>query len=72
MLVLTRKKDEKLVVRLGDQTVVVHVLSVVRDRVRIGIIADPSVAVHREEVARRIPEWKEDLETLLPETVPQR
>jgi carbon storage regulator CsrA len=63
-LVLSRKEDEQLVLRLGDQTVVIQVLSVGRDRVRIGIIADPSVAVHCEEVARPIQEWQKDLDEL--------
>ena len=71
MLVLSRKKDEQLIVRLGNQTVVIRILSVARDRVRVGIIADNSVAVHREEVARRIPEWQENLDELLADSVPQ-
>ena len=65
MLVLSRKKNEQLVIRLGNETVVVRVLDVARDRVRIGIIAPQSVAVHREEVARRIQEWQKDLDELL-------
>ena len=65
MLVLSRKKDEQLVIRLGEQTVVIRVLDVARDRVRIGIIAPRSVAVHREEVARRIKEWQEGLDQVL-------
>jgi len=71
MLVLTRKKDEQIVIRLGDQTAIVRVLDVARERVRIGIIAPREVAVHREEVARRIPEWREDLDALLADAVPQ-
>ena len=70
MLVLSRKKDEQIVIKLGDQTVVVRILSVVRDRVRVGIVAPPEVAVHREEVARRIQGWQEDLDKLLGEPVP--
>jgi len=54
MLVLTRKKGEQLVIRLGGETVYVRVLEVAGERVRIGITAPLSVAVHREEVARRI------------------
>jgi carbon storage regulator len=54
MLVLTRRKSEQLVITLGDQTVLVRVLDVGRDRVRLGIVAPKEVAVHREEVARRI------------------
>lgn len=71
MLVLSRKKDEQLIVRLGDQTVVIRVLGVMRDRVRIGIIAPREVAVHREEVARRIEGWQEELDALLNDAVPQ-
>jgi carbon storage regulator len=54
MLVLTRKIGEQIVIQLEDQTVLVQVLSVARDRVRLGITAPKSVAVHREEIARRI------------------
>ena len=71
MLVLSRKRDEQLVIRLGDQTVVVRVLAVMRDRVSIGVIADRSVAVHREEVARRIADWQDDLDKVLADQVPQ-
>jgi carbon storage regulator len=56
MLVLSRRKSEQLVITLGDQTVYVRVIDVGRDRVRLGIIAPKEVAVHREEVARRIAE----------------
>ncbi len=61
MLVLSRKKDEQLIVKLGDQTVVIRILSVTRERVRIGITAPRDVAVHREEVARRIGEEQKEL-----------
>lgn len=70
MLVLSRKKNQQLVLRMGDETVVLRVLEVTRDRVRVGIIAPPSVAVHREEVARRIQEWQGDLDALLAGEVP--
>jgi carbon storage regulator len=61
MLVLSRRKSEQLVITLGDQTVYVRVIDVGRDRVRLGIIAPKEVAVHREEVARRIAESKGQL-----------
>ncbi len=69
MLVLTRKKNEQLMISLGNETVVVRVLEVVRDRVRLGIVAPLSVAVHREEVARRIEEGRKELAQLA-EAVP--
>jgi carbon storage regulator len=56
MLVLTRRTNEQLVITMGDQTVFVRVLDVSRDRVRLGIVAPREIAVHREEVARRIAE----------------
>jgi carbon storage regulator len=54
MLVLTRKKNEQIVITLGTQVVFVRVLEVCRDRVRLGIVAPKAVAIHRDEVARRI------------------
>ena len=54
VLVLSRKTDEKIVIQLGDQNVVVRVLAVEGGRVRLGIIAPPEVPIHREEVMRRI------------------
>ena len=43
-----------LTLHRGGGTVLVRVLNVNGDRVRLGITAPRSVAVHREEVARRI------------------
>jgi carbon storage regulator len=54
MLVLTRKLDEQIVIGLGEQTVVVRVVAIERDRIRLGIIAPAEVPVHREEVLHRI------------------
>jgi carbon storage regulator len=54
MLVLTRKLDEKIVIELGEQTVVVRVVAIERDRIRLGIDAPPEVPIHREEVWQRI------------------
>jgi carbon storage regulator len=71
MLVLSRKRGEQLVIRLGDETVVLRIVEVARDRVRLGIIAPRSVAVHREEVARRIEDWQKELDDLLAGAVPQ-
>ncbi|HZZ79913.1 MAG TPA: carbon storage regulator [Gemmataceae bacterium] len=70
MLILSRKKDEQLIVRLGDQTVVIRVLSVMRERVRIGITAPREVAVHREEVARRIDEELKELHAVGADAAP--
>ena len=51
MLVLTRKKGEK--VWIAD-TIEVTVLEVRGDKVRLGIFAPAEMPIHREEVFQRI------------------
>ncbi len=53
MLVLTRKKGEQI--RIDDQIEIV-VLEVHGDRVRLGFRAPDGIAIHREEVWRRLQE----------------
>lgn len=47
MLVLSRKKNEEIVI---NDTIVVTVVEVKGDRVRLGITAPRDVTVHRREV----------------------
>ncbi|VAX38864.1 Carbon storage regulator [hydrothermal vent metagenome] len=47
MLVLSRKKDEKIII--GDN-ITLMVIEIRGDKVRLGIDAPKEVAVHREEV----------------------
>jgi carbon storage regulator len=47
MLVLSRKKNESIVIK-GDITITV--VEIRGDKVRLGIVAPKDVAVHREEV----------------------
>jgi carbon storage regulator len=51
MLILTRKPDQTLMV---GKDVTVTILAVKGTQVRIGINAPKNVAVHREEIYRRI------------------
>ncbi|MCA9063449.1 MAG: carbon storage regulator CsrA [Planctomycetaceae bacterium] len=51
MLVLSRKKDEKIVI--GD-SIVLMVIEIRGDKVRLGIEAPRDVSVHREEVYEAI------------------
>jgi carbon storage regulator CsrA len=48
MLVLTRKKDEQLVIGRGEEAILVRILKVGQSRVLVGITAPGSVAIHRE------------------------
>ena len=54
MLVLSRKKNEKVII--GDN-IEVRVIDVRGDRVKLGFIGPQDVPIHREEVFRRIDEW---------------
>jgi carbon storage regulator len=47
MLVLSRKKNESIVI---NNDVVITVVEIRGDKVRLGIVAPKDVAVHREEV----------------------
>ena len=51
MLVLSRKKNESIIIN-GDTTVVV--LDIRGDKVRLGVDAPKEVSVHRREVYDRI------------------
>ena len=50
MLVLSRKRNEDIVIGEGEKKVVVRVLEIIGDRVRLGFIAEQSVAILRAEV----------------------
>ena len=53
-LVIERKCDEAVVIGPPHApTAVVRVLAVRDGRIKLGIVADPSIAVNREEVAER-------------------
>ncbi len=51
MLVLSRKKNESIVI---NSDVVVTVIEIRGDKVRLGIVAPKDVPVHREEVYEAI------------------
>lgn len=51
MLVLSRKKNESIVV---NNDVVITVVEIRGDKVRLGIVAPKDVPVHREEVYEAI------------------
>jgi carbon storage regulator len=51
MLVLSRKKNESIVI---NNDVIITVVEVRGDKVRLGIVAPKDVAVHREEIYEAI------------------
>lgn len=55
MLVLSRKRNEKIVI--GDN-ITVYVVEIRGDKVRIGVDAPQSVVVHREEIKLAIERQK--------------
>lgn len=59
MLVLSRKKNESIVIGEGKNQVRITVIEARGDKVRLGIEADPSVAVFLQEVYAQILKEKE-------------
>jgi len=60
MLVLSRKKEETIILVIDGQNVEVQVLQVDGNKVRLGIRAPQNVVVHREEVWKRRAEFTDD------------
>lgn len=50
MLVLSRQKDESIVIGEGDDKVTITIVDVRGDKVRLGIDAPREVSVHRQEI----------------------
>jgi len=53
MLVLSRKRDERIVIA---DNIIITVVEVRGDKVRLGIEAPENIPVHREEVMKKIKE----------------
>lgn len=60
MLVLSRKKDQKVCVNVGGVRIDVTVVQIAGDKVRLGFIAPSEVTIHREEVQERIDSGEPD------------
>jgi len=54
MLVLSRQKDESIVIGDGDDKVVITIVDVRGDKVRLGIVAPRTTSVHRKEIYEAI------------------
>ena len=63
MLVLSRKKNERVII---GEDIEVTVIDVRGDRVKLGFRGPANVPIHREEVFRRIDSWsKSEPETAI-------
>lgn len=54
MLVLSRQKNESIIIGTGDDKVEVMIVDVRGDKVRLGITAPRSTSVHRKEIYEAI------------------
>ena len=68
MLVLSRKKNESIVI---NNDITVTVVEIRGDKVRLGIIAPKEVPVHRQEVYEAIHRQDESVGNLPPQDVSQ-
>lgn len=53
MLVLSRKKDEKIILNAGNEEIVLTVVRIDANKVRIGIKAGSAVTILREELINK-------------------
>lgn len=67
MLILTRRAGETLMI--GDD-IQITVLGINKHQVRVGVTAPKEVAVHREEVYRRIQKEEQEATSTQEPTVP--
>lgn len=68
MLVLSRQLDESILI--GDN-VKITVVDIRGDKVRLGITADPSISIHREEVYNAIKREARAAANIKPEDLPR-
>lgn len=64
MLVLSRMRDESIVIGEGDNKVEITIVDVRGDKVRLGIEAPKSISVHRKEIYEAIQREKKDQKDL--------
>lgn len=54
MLVLSRRRSEKVIIDLGGRLITVTIIEVDRGKVRLGFDAPTEIPIHREEVYQAI------------------
>jgi carbon storage regulator len=62
MLVLSRKKNEDIVIGAGDTKITIRVVEIIGDKVRLGFIAPDNVTIMRTEIIKKEKEKKNGLE----------
>lgn len=62
MLVLSRRKNEDIIVGEGPNKVTIRVVEIVGDKVRLGFIAPDGVKIMRTEIIAKKPETKNGME----------
>ena len=60
MLILTRRVGEKLIIDVNGEIIEVIPLGIKGNQVKIGVQADKSVVVHREEIWNKIKQEKNE------------
>ena len=58
MLILSRYRDESVIVTTVEGRIEITIMSVRGDKVRLGFVAPKSVTVHRKEIQQRIDKAK--------------
>lgn len=67
MLVLSRQKDEVVIIGEGENAVEIQVVDIRGDKVRLGFVAPRHIPIHRKEVYERIQREKKAAAALLAE-----
>lgn len=62
MLVLSRKRNEDILIGTGENTIVVRVLEIAPDRVKLGVVAPIAINVCRKELVSKLKSKKNGVE----------
>lgn len=66
MLVLSRKRNEKIIIGSGENKIEIMIVDIKGDKVRLGIQAKAEIPIHREEVWNIIQKENESKDTIEP------
>lgn len=62
MLVLSRKRNEDILIGTGENTIVVRVLEISPERVKLGVVAPTAINVCRKELVSKLKSKKNGVE----------